>query len=114
MIVESSMRAPRRIVHGLGFTIALCAFVLAPAARAQTSADGLAHKHFESGAAYLEQADYDSALREFQAAYDLSKRPEILINVATVDERMGKLSEAIAALEKYLAEAPADDRAETI
>jgi len=110
------MRAESRTGHGLWFTVALCSVVLTTAGtvRAQTSADELAHKHFESGAAYLEQADYDSSLREFQAAYDLSKRPEILINVATVDERLGRLPDAVAALEKYLAEAPADDRAETI
>src|SRR5690348_10513279 len=76
------------------------------------SADELAHKHFESGAAYLEQADYESALREFNAAYELSKRAEILLNVATVHERTSKLKEAVAALEQYLAAEPQGEHAE--
>ena len=51
-------------------TVLVCALVLAATApaRAQSSADDLARTHFDSGAAYLEQADYDSALREFRAA----------------------------------------------
>jgi hypothetical protein len=96
-------------------TTLLCAFVLAAGtAHGADSADDLAHAHFESGAAYLEQADYDSALREFNAAYDLSKRAEILLNVATVYERMGKLKDAVSALERYLAQEPQGEHAETV
>jgi tetratricopeptide (TPR) repeat protein len=95
-------------------TALVCAFVLtAGVARADT-ADELAHKHFESGAAYLEQADYESALREFNKAYELSKRAEILLNVATVNERMSKLKDAVTALEQYLAVAPQGEHAETV
>src|SRR6185503_20729921 len=95
-------------------TALVCALVLtAGAARADT-ADELAHKHFESGAAYLEQSDYESALREFSKAHELSKRAEILLNVATVYERMNKLKDAVAALEQYLAEAPQGEHAETV
>lgn len=93
----------------------VCAFVLiASSGAAQTTADDLAHTHFESGAAYLEQADYESALREFSAAYDLSKRPEILINMATVYERMGQLDQAVASLQHFLDQAPNDPHADTI
>lgn len=95
-------------------TAILCAFVLTARPASADSPDDLARAHFESGAAYLEQADYESALREFQAAYDLSKRAEILINVATVRERMGKLDEAVHALEQYLAEDPRGEHAETV
>ena len=45
-------------------TALACALVLAAGTVHADSADELAHKHFESGAAYLEQADYESALRE--------------------------------------------------
>ncbi len=93
----------------------VCAFVLiASSGAAQTTADDLAHTHFESGAAYLEQADYESALREFSAAYDLSKRPEILINMATVYERMGQLDQAVTSLQHFLDQAPNDPHADTI
>jgi len=70
------------------------------------SDDENARRHFESGAAYLQQSDYENALREFQAAYALSKRPPLLLNIANVYERMGKLQEAVDALSKYLEEDP--------
>jgi tetratricopeptide (TPR) repeat protein len=81
--------------------------------RADDSADELARRHFDSGAAYLEESDYDNALKAFQKAYELSHRPEILLNIATVQERRGDLPAAIAALQQYLDAAPNGDRAET-
>jgi tetratricopeptide (TPR) repeat protein len=73
---------------------------------AAQSDDENARRHFESGAAYLQQSDYENALREFQSAYALSKRPPLLLNIANVYERMGKLQEAVDALTKYLEEDP--------
>jgi tetratricopeptide (TPR) repeat protein len=73
---------------------------------AAQSDDENARIHFESGAAYLKQSDNENALREFQAAYALSKRPALLLNIANVYERMGKPSEAVGALSKYLDEDP--------
>ena len=70
------------------------------------SDDENARRHFESGAAYLQHADYENALREFTAAYKLSKRPELLLNIATVNERMGEPQAAIDALKEYLSVAP--------
>jgi tetratricopeptide (TPR) repeat protein len=78
------------------------------------AADELARRHFESGAAYLEESDYDNALRAFQKAYDLSKRPEILINIATVQERRSNIDGAIKALQQYLDVAPNGEHAETV
>lgn len=73
----------------------------------------MARRHFESGAAYLEESDYDNALKAFEKAYELSKRPEILLNVATVHERRGDLPAAVAALQGYLQAAPDGEHAET-
>ncbi|HEX3772958.1 MAG TPA: tetratricopeptide repeat protein [Polyangiaceae bacterium] len=78
-------------------------------ALAQSSSDDLARPHFESGAAYLEESDYDHALEAFQKAYDLSKRPEILLNIATVHERKAELQPAIDALNQFLSVAPPND-----
>jgi len=81
---------------------------------AQSTSDDLARRHFDSGVAYLEESDYDAAITAFQKAYDLSKRPEILLNIATVHERKSDLASAVAALEAYLAAAPEGERAETV
>jgi tetratricopeptide (TPR) repeat protein len=72
---------------------------------AQTD-DEAARKHFESGTEYLARSDYDNALREFKAAYELSKRPELLLNIATVYERMGRTQDAVDALTLLLSENP--------
>jgi hypothetical protein len=87
--------------------IGLCTALLGAhvPAGAQTD-DENARIHFESGAAYLKQSDNESALREFQAAYSLSKRPALLLNIANVYERMGKPKEAVDSLTKYLEEDP--------
>ena len=96
----------RRLVSAL----ACLALLGAPAtALAQSTSDDLARRHFESGAAYLEESDYDNALQAFQKAYDLSKRPEILLNIATVQERKAALQPAIDALQQFLSVAPAND-----
>lgn len=76
-------------------------------------ADELARKHFESGVAYLQESDYENALRAFEKSYELSKRPEILLNIATVNERRNDLKGAIDALEKFLAAAPQSDQRST-
>jgi len=87
--------------------LGLCAALLSGTAPlGAQSDDENARRHFESGAAYLQQSDYENALREFQAAYALSKRPPLLLNIANVYERMGKLQEAVDALSKYLEEDP--------
>jgi tetratricopeptide (TPR) repeat protein len=70
------------------------------------AADELARKHFESGVAYLEESDYDAALQAFEKAYELSKRPEILLNIAIVNERKGDLENAVVALKAYVVDAP--------
>lgn len=83
-------------------------------AQAVDTADDMARRHFESGVAYLEESDYENALRAFQKAYELSKRPEILLNVAVVQERRGDVAGALAALRQYLSEVPKNADVETV
>lgn len=79
-------------------------------ARADTD-DERARVHFESGRAYYEQAQYEDAVREFQESFDLSGRPELLLNISNAQERALHYQEAIEAAEHYLAVVPnAEDR----
>jgi hypothetical protein len=95
---------------------ALAIFVAfgSPQAHAQSTSDDLARRHFESGVAYLEESDYDSAITAFQKAYDLSRRPEILLNLATVHERKSDLGSAIAALRAYSDAEPEGEHVTTV
>ena len=107
-----------RLGSGRWLTALVCAGVLGTSTVAlsqeEGTADELARRHFESGAAYLHESDYENALKEFQRAYDLSKRAEILLDIATVHERSGNVTKAIEALEQYLAVDPQGEHAETV
>jgi tetratricopeptide (TPR) repeat protein len=65
-----------------------------------------AKAHFAAGSAYYEQADYKDAVKEFNEAYRLSKRSDLLYNIAVCYERLNDYDHAIAALERYLSEKP--------
>lgn len=98
-------------------TLALAAWTLLAVARAsaqESEADARARRHFESGTAYFEVGDYDSALRELQVAYDISHRPALLYNLYMTHERLGHFAEAAANLERYLAEEPELENRQTL
>src|SRR5262245_7648948 len=102
----------RQLVCG-AWVIGALVLIPARAAAQDPSADDLARRHFDSGAAYLQESDYENALKAFQKAYELSKRPAILINIATVEERRGNLDGAIQALKSYLELEPNGEHVET-
>jgi|GEM_PF-3002709 len=80
---------------------------------AQPLADDIeaAKAHFAAGSAYYEQANYQDALKEFNEALRLSKRNDLLYNIALCLERLNQLDGAISALQRYLREKPnAPDR----
>jgi hypothetical protein len=99
---------------GAAITLACGVWLCSATVHAQSTSDDLARRHFDSGVAYLEESDYDNALKAFQKAYDLSKRPEILLNVATVHGRRSDLPAAVAALKGYLDAAPQGEHVETV
>lgn len=96
-----------------GWVTALCIALAATTGHCQEK-DELARRHFESGAAYFAEAEYEEALKAFQKAYELSNRPQILLNVSVVQERLGNLRGAVSALDEYLTQNPTDPEIETI
>jgi hypothetical protein len=82
-------------------------------ARAQASAsDGPevkeARQHFEAGRALYELGNYDDAIHEFLIGYDLSHKPLFLFILGQCYRKLGRLTDARAAYQKFLAEAPAE------
>jgi len=113
--MHSAMRvrpsgARRRRISG---RVAAAVLLLSSLSWAQTNADELARRHFDSGVAYLEESDLENALKAFEKAYGLSKRPAILLNIASVHERRGDTQAAITALRGYLDAEPTGEHAET-
>lgn len=72
---------------------------------AQDENDERARAHFSAASSYFSVGDYERALGEFDLAYQLSHRPALLYNISMCHERLGALANAVAYMERYLAEA---------
>jgi tetratricopeptide (TPR) repeat protein len=90
--------------------ILACACIAATAAAGENpDRVNRARSHYEAGRALYTLGNYEQALREFVAGYQLSPRPEFLLNAGQSLRRLERLDEAQAMFEKYLQEAPPDD-----
>jgi hypothetical protein len=67
---------------------------------------GEARQHFQAAEAAERRGEYETALREYQAAYEAKPHPAVLFNLATVYERLGELEQAAELYERYLTERP--------
>jgi tetratricopeptide (TPR) repeat protein len=95
-------------MRGIILLLALASFALVSSATAQDAApedDERARIHFESGRAHFEEGAYERAIEEFESAYELSHRPELLMNIASAHERLGRWGEAADFMERYLRDA---------
>ncbi len=94
----------------LAFALVLSTLAAGPA-MAQPEDDDEARVHFRLGRAYYDSGRFMEAAREFEQAYALSRRPQLLYNVFIAHRDAGQLGPAIEALEQYLAQVPeAQDR----
>lgn len=92
--------------------IALLLVVLACAAPAQAQLEdpvSRARTHFEAGRALYQLGNYNEALREFAAGYQLAPRPQFLLNLGQCYRKLDDLANARAMYERYLKDAPASD-----
>jgi tetratricopeptide (TPR) repeat protein len=75
-----------------------------PAAAQDRAAVAQARRHFVAGEAAFKRGDFDAAIREYEAAYALVPRPELLFNIGSAYRRRGEtgsLADKRAALEHY-------------
>lgn len=84
------------------FVLGVSLLTLPTRAHAQSDEDQQAHIHFDSGHLHFERGEYDDALHEFLAAYDLSHRAPLLYNIYLTLERLGRVGEAADRLASYL------------
>ena len=69
--------------------------------------DAAARGRFQAGQAFYDGGRYEEALVEFQAAWQLSQRPAMLINIANAAERALRFDVAAESLRHYLELVPA-------
>lgn len=87
----------------------------APETAAAQSADARtrARALYTEGQRLFDAGDFAGALAKFEEAYGIVNNPVVLLGVASAQERLGRLPEARATLERYLRERPtAPDRAD--
>ncbi|MCE7894177.1 MAG: tetratricopeptide repeat protein [Sorangiineae bacterium PRO1] len=105
-------RQVKRLLVALLAAHLLCSAGPAVAKPDQPSAadDAKARSLFKQGDAAYAEGRYEDALGAFEEAYRLSHRPRLMFNIGNALERLGKLSEAADALEKYLPHAKPTER----
>jgi hypothetical protein len=83
-------------------------------ASAQTDAERTrARAAYTEGQRRFDAGDFAGALTKFEEAYTIVNNPVVLLGVASAQERLGRIPEARATLERYLRERPtAPDRAD--
>lgn len=78
------------------------------ATNASPSRDEEARSLYEAGRAAFESGDLERALEHFERSYQLSMRPELLFNMANVQDRLGHDADALRSFESYVDLAPED------
>lgn len=56
---------------------------------------------YKNGATLYEEGLYDQAIQAFRESYELSKKPQLLFNIANAQERKGDLQAALDSLNTY-------------
>jgi tetratricopeptide (TPR) repeat protein len=92
----------------------LAFLLLLGSARVATAQDDKTERariHLKAAIAYYDEARYEDAAREMEAAYQLKPLPDLQYNLAQCYERLGRYTDAATAYETYLkANAAAPDR----
>jgi tetratricopeptide (TPR) repeat protein len=74
------------------------------------SDDARARRLYLQGDRLYAEGSYLAAVEAFQEAYELSRRPLLLFNLANAYERLGRHADAVDALDRYLPHAPAHEQ----
>ncbi|WP_428266477.1 PEGA domain-containing protein [Haliangium sp.] len=79
-----------------------------PSGLSPREAENRAAAHYDRGTRLYEQGDYDAAIEEFVSAYCLKPFYRVLKDIAQSFERRVDYEQAVAYLDRYLAELPAE------
>lgn len=60
----------------------------------------------ESAGQHFDKGEFDEAIREYYAAYERKKIPQLIFNIAQAHRRAGQHQEALSAFERFLKEDP--------
>lgn len=77
------------------FTDALALVLLVCAAATTARGDDAFKHHYESALSFYSSEDYESAIKEFQAAYAIKARPRLLFNIGQAYRNIGNAKQAL-------------------
>jgi tetratricopeptide (TPR) repeat protein len=97
-----------RAVVALAALVVLVVLMAALPARAADDRESRARAHYEVGLGMYHLGNYREAAREFSAGYELSPRPEFLINLGQAYRKLHDLDRAREMFQRYLAQTPPD------
>ncbi len=101
----TSLSTPGRLAVACAVALALIASVPAIGFAEQEQSQEHAEQLFAEGRQYFEDGDYESAIEQFQKAYDILGAPQLLYNIGEAHRRAENLVEAEHYFQKYLNEA---------
>jgi tetratricopeptide (TPR) repeat protein len=90
--------------------------VLAPAAalaQSPPTPTQVARQYVAAGQAAQESGDYDTAITFYQKAYQLTKHPVMIFNIAQANRLAGRLDQALSLYQRYLNEDPHGSQVQT-
>lgn len=95
---------------GFALSIGLSVGPVPSVALAEPDGVGEAERHFQDGVALYLEADYRGALVEFTRAYTLAPNGVVLFNIGETQYQLRDYAAALQTFQRYLFEAPADDK----
>ncbi len=101
LLVATTLLAPSFMIAGETQALAQ------PTAKKKTLREQLpaeAQKHWDTALALYQRGQWDGARTSFNAAYDASKNPRVLFNVAVCEKNLGRYARAIEVFKKELAD----------
>ena len=95
----------------LALVLLVSTALVAPAHAGSAEDEERARAHYEIGLGLYRLGDYQAALKEFAAGYELARKPGFLLNLGQTYRKLGELREARDMYRQFLAEVHFDDPA---
>lgn len=92
------------VVHGVKAQESESSDGASDAPASDPAAQERARRHFEAGSSHYDAGSYEDALREFERAYELSGRPQLLYNLSLCHRNLNQLEQSLSFLVRYLQE----------
>jgi len=97
---------------GVSALVAIAALCATAAADPRGGARTRAAARFKQGQEFFKARDYEHAIVEYEAAYQLSSEPALIFNIALCHDRAERPMQALAAFQRYLELAPGGEVAD--